>query len=289
MATSTQGPLVLLLGLDPDLRELNELILADAGYRTEEVPAESDPVDFASRTQPDVIVAGVPPLPLDQTVIDLLRANPTTRQIPVCVIATGERSAAASNAAPNVRDCVVAPYDAGALEDAVARALGNPPPSAVLLGVKAASPAVRFASEQLTVRARQIVLRAVRRLHDVEPYRSRFPGLSRALVDDMGTIFGAVATALGQGVSPADLVAVPEIDRAVEDQVRLRRFQGIDLAAILFEYQAMKEETDRFLGNLVGLEGFTSADAFSVSQMITPYVNALERRAAARYVETSGQ
>jgi CheY-like chemotaxis protein len=290
MATSAAAPLVLLVGLDPDLRELNELILADAGYRTADVPVGADPVDVAARSRPDVIVAGVPPLPTDRTVVDLLRTNPTTREIPVCVIATGEHAAAASSAAPNVRDSIVAPYDPTALEDGVARALGNPLPSAVLPAPAQPLPAtVALAGNALIAQARQIVLRAVLRLHESEPYHSRFPDLSRALVDHLGTVFGVAANGLLRGIPPADVTEVPAIARTVDEQVRARRAQGIDLAAILCEYQALEAEIDYFLESLVGVEGFTDADAFAVSRQVAPYLNALERLAAARYVQSLGQ
>src|SRR5579883_3140231 len=151
---------ILLVEPNPDLHELEEQVLTDAGYQVEPTPAGADPVMVAEQTHPDLIVMGLPyKHPEEWQVIDRLQAAPETRKIPLVVITTSEREAAAAQAAPTARYTVVAPYDISALETAAREALQSPPPAAVLPPAKSpVSPAVSFATDTLSQQARHLVL-----------------------------------------------------------------------------------------------------------------------------------
>ena len=85
-----------------------------------------------------------------QGLVDHFRSDVRTARIPVVVISSTEKSAAEAQASPNVRETVVMPYDIDALRDAVARALGNPPPDATLPeSATPVTPAVGRAAEVL--------------------------------------------------------------------------------------------------------------------------------------------
>lgn len=274
---------VLIVEPDPDLRGLEVTILADDGYQVETVPDEADPVTVAARTSPDVIVLGIS-RPNDQQswqVLDQLQASPQTRTIPVVVISTSERAVAAAQASPIVGStgkAVIAPYDIEAFEEAVRHALKNPPPAATLPRTKRQpAPAVVFAAEALSAHAREVAIQTVEKLREIEPYRSRFAELTKGLVDDIGTVLGAIADGLRRGLAPREVFRVSTIQHSIERHVRLRKDQGVNLPGTLREYWILRGEIDGFLRGLVGQHGFTAQDAGDVSKEVHSYILELAR------------
>src|SRR5262245_3540448 len=99
MPPTSGQPTVLLVENDPDLRELEELILSDAGFRVETPPVGIAPVTYAQQTCPQVIVVHLAPrVGAELDLIDQLQANPLTRMIPVVAIAGAESLAARAQA-----------------------------------------------------------------------------------------------------------------------------------------------------------------------------------------------
>ena len=271
-------PVVLIVEHDPDVRELEKIVVIDAGYDVTFSPAPSDPVAFARESQPDVIVVGIRPIQTsDWRILDGLQADPTTRKIPVVVVSTSEPTAAAAQAAPIARQTVVAPFDIVALEAAVSHALKNPPPAAVLPPTqRPPSHAVAVATEAMSRQARQIVLTTIHALLQHEPYRSRFPELSKGLVDDLGVLLDAIINGLQRGISPRDVFAVPEIQQSISDHVQLRQRQGLGPAAAIREYQALQTAIDRFVSELAAQNpDFSDRDALDIIQQIPPYLGEL--------------
>src|SRR5690242_11320169 len=146
---------VLLIEPNEVLQELNEQILELFGYRVQTAPPNADLVAYVEQTCPEVVVLGVRPNePDDLNLLDLLQANPRTRQIPVVVITTNPEIGASAKAIPVARDLVVAPYDIDALADAVNTALRNPPPPAALPPAKKTpDAAIMFATTELAAHA----------------------------------------------------------------------------------------------------------------------------------------
>ncbi len=271
---------ILLVEPNPDLHELEEQVLTDAGYQVEPTPAGADPVMVAEQTHPDLIVMGLPyKHPEEWQVIDRLQAAPETRKIPLVVITTSEREAAAAQAAPTARYTVVAPYDISALETAAREALQSPPPAAVLPPAKSpVSPAVSFATDTLSQQARHLVLEAIRQLQQREPYKTRFPELSKGLVDDLGIMMGAIIDGLRRYLPPEEVFAVPVIRQAIERHVKLRVSQGLQPAAVVQEYQALQRTSDQAIVGLINQRDFTAIDALVLIQRIRPYVDELIRQ-----------
>ena len=282
---ASQRPTALLIETDPGLGELEEDILTDAGLRVVALPPNTDPVGFAAHLRPTVVVAHVGLAErhgLD--LVDRFRTDPTTEAMPVVTVAMAEETAAAAKAASNVRAVVVAPYNISALGDAVAQAIGHPPPPAVLPQTPQPVPTpVAFAAKELSVHARAIVLQTVRALQRDEPYRWRFPALSLGLVDDLGTMVGAIAHGLLRGLTPAEVFAIPAINASIDAHVRLRESQGLGVAAAIHEDRGLKVQVDQFLQSLVGQSGFTRADAADVSRQVQAFTDQLARIIAAKY------
>jgi two-component system phosphate regulon response regulator PhoB len=268
-----QKPRVLLIEQYSDLRELNELILRDAGYEVEAVAPSGDPVEHAARTRPDGIVAHVRPTEArDWELIDRLEADPRTEAIPVVVISSSERAVTEARAAPVVRETVVMPYDIDALREAVAKALGNPPPAAVLPPPRRAPPpSLAFAGGELSRLSREIVLRAISCLQQIEPFRSRFAELSPALVDELPVILGAVAAALRRDLPPDEITAPAALRAAIQAHVNLRLDQGLELGSILREYQVLQDQALEALRERIGQAHFSAIDAFDVARVIDGY------------------
>jgi CheY-like chemotaxis protein len=284
---SKKVPRLLLAEGDPSLRALDELILREAGYEVENLPPGEDLIAYAARTQPDALIVDVgPPAPGFWDVIDRLNANPSTDTIPVVVITTAERAAIEARAAPVVREAVIMPYDIDALRHAVARALGSPPPAALLPEIhRAAPPAVAFAADALTGNSRQIVLRTIARLQRDEPFRSRFAELFGSLLDHLPVISGAIVAALRRGLTPEEVRAVPGLRNAVREHIRERIGRGLRPGDILREYQTLEDQMRAVLRDQVGHARFSAMDAVDVDRAIDAFFGELLRVAVDDYAD----
>jgi CheY-like chemotaxis protein len=267
---------ILLIENNPTLRDLNEMILDDAGYHVRVAPRGEDPESYAAGTEPDVIVLSVGPTEASEPdLVDRFRSDERTAKIPIVVISSTERSAVQAQASSNVRETVVMPYDIDALRDAVARALGNPPPVAALPEPTASvSPAIEVAADVLIEHNRRIMLRALERLRQEEPFRSRFGELSPGLIDDLPTILGALTGALQRGLPPKRVAAIPEVREAVCRHVRLRQSQGLASSIVAREYFALLGEMLRVLEEECDRHQITAANAFAVAATINALATA---------------
>ncbi len=285
MASDSSRPSALLIEHDRDLCEIEEIILTEAGFQVETLPPDADPVDYAARSRPSVIVIHVAwrgNQALDT--VDRLHRDPTTRDIPVVAIAMSEKRAAEAQAGPNVRESVLAPYDVAALEAAAVAALGNPPPEAALPRTgQPVPPAVARAADALIRDTREIVLAAVEKLRAVEPYQSRFSELTRGLVDELGDVLGAIAVGLRQGIPARDVFAVPQVQQSVTQHVRLRESQHLGVVAAVREYQVLRNQVDQFLQGLVDSSQFSASDASTVIRWTHEYFTELLRLIIAEY------
>ena len=270
---------VLLIEHDPELRTLNQVLLSSAGYHVTVAPSDADPLPIARNSKPNVIIVDVrPTVPQDEALIDRLQADPETRIIPIVVISTLEQTAAAATASPGVQHSVVAPYDVETLVTTVATALQTPPPASVMRAPKrAVPPAITFASEALSAAARRITLHTVQRLQAEEPYKSRFQELSRELVNNLGTVLGAVLSGIGRGHTPDEAFTIPQIRRVIREHSTLRKSQGIELASVVREYKLLQSELDATLQRLIGQDNFTADDAATMARLIDEYTHALVR------------
>jgi CheY-like chemotaxis protein len=268
---------VLLIETNLTLRELNELILAEAGYDVALVPLDTDPQAFAARVQPNAIVISIGPTELQRwDLVDRLRADPRTNGIPLVVISSTEHSAVEAQASPNVRETVVMPYDIDALREAVGKAIGNPPPAAALPDAQEpVQPAFRHAAEVLNRHSRGIVLRAIERLRRDEPYRSHFAELSRGLLDDLPSIVGAITGGLLRGLPPHEVADVSEVHLAICQHVHLRRGQGLPTVLVGREYVTLVGEMLRVLEDEAAGSNFSPADAFAVARRINALLRAV--------------
>lgn len=274
---------VLVIEPNADLRELEETILTYDGYRVETPSPNADPADIAAWSRPDVIVLGIPHPGESRSwhLLDQLQANPQTRIIPVVVISTSEPAVARAQTAPVVGssgNTVVAPYDIVDLEKAVANALKNPPPAAVLPpSNRQPSRAEAIAGNALDAHGRQVAVQTIERLRNVEPYASRFAELTKDLVDDIGMMVGAIADGLLRGLPPRPVFDVRTIRQAIHRHVLLRKSQGLGTAAAVREDLVLRDEIDHFVQGLVGQDGFTAQDARDVSEKVHAYIAELAR------------
>jgi DNA-binding response OmpR family regulator len=276
---------VLLVEAEPSWRDLERDVLGDAGFEVMDLPQGEDPVRHAARTKPHVVVIhlGIDQ-PYQSDIVDRFQADPTTRTIPVVAVAIQEKVVAEAQAGANVRKGVVAPFDIAALEAAVAAAASHPPPSAVLpASPVSVSPAVAFAAEELLKHTRDIILRTVEDLRRDEPYRSRFAELTTGLVDSLGVIFGAIAVGLQRGLAPSTVFTDAELQHSIDEHVRLRRGQGLDLVAVIREDQLLTDQVVAFLEGLVGQNGLTAEDALELTGRVRNYTSDLLRLLAEKY------
>jgi CheY-like chemotaxis protein len=274
---ATMRPEVLLIVHDPSVRELDAMILEDAGYQVEEVPDDADPVTVAEQTRPQVIVVGMRyNVQEDWQILDRLQGNAQTKAIPVVVVSTEERIAAVAAAGPNVSETVVAPYDITALEDAVAAAIGKPPAAAVLPNPQHPVPPDQVvAADALQQQSRTLILRSIENLLRSGAYRQHFAGLSTELIDNLGLLLGAIIAGLQKDVPPDRVFATPVIQKTLRDHLLLRRHQGLGLAQVIRETHALEAQIDRALQGLIG-PSFSTGDALAVTRKVRAYFNAMQ-------------
>lgn len=256
----------MLIEYEPALRELGNLVLSEALYQVEIAPPTEDPIPIAEKLNPDVIVLGLRPNePAVWEIVDRLRLNPRTQMIPVVVITTAETVAAEASASPNVRATVSAPYDIDTLRNAVATAIGNPPPDALLpVAVHPPSETLTVVYQELQRHARTIVLRTIARLQQVEPYTSRFPRLAPALIDDLPVIFSAITNGLYRDLPPVAVYTVDGVEQAIDSHTRLRASQGLGPMTVVREYHTLRDEMVVFLRGLIGRDNVTALDIFDM-------------------------
>ncbi len=288
---SPRRPTVLIIEHDPDLRELEELVLSGVGYRVVTVPAGADPLRVATRTRPRAIVVGIRERePADWQIVDRLLTTPATSSIPVVVTSTAERMIAEAQAAPNVRQTIIAPYDIEALEKSVAAAIGSPPAAALLPRATQPVPgAFVAAADALSRRARVTILATLHDLLQIEEFRARFPELTRGLSNNLAQILGAIIEGLRRGLSPDQVFTVPKILQAIKEHDQLRHEQGIPVALVLREDQLLRAQTDRCLRDVIGQPGLDALAAFDVSQQINAYFDELIRIVVSDYCSAPGR
>src|SRR5437870_2333146 len=109
---------VLILDYDPDIGELIRIVLADEGFAAQSlIPDELGAmVNMVRERRPDLIIVDIRPAPdhqpeHDLEILDALRADDLTRQIPVLATATLGSRAEAALASYNVREMLTKPFD----------------------------------------------------------------------------------------------------------------------------------------------------------------------------------
>lgn len=278
-----------LVEYDSSLRVLNRLVLEAAGFETLTVPPGDDPVAFAARTRPDLIVVHLGEVPPYTTaIVDRLRDDAATQGIPVCAIATSDQVAAEAQAGPNVPVSVIAPFDLDALEGAVLEALDSPPAAAVLPNPPDTPPTcVTVIGDVLNREARGIVLNVVfRRLRHLEPYRTIFMSSHDHLihvVDHLGTILGAIVTGLQRDLSPSEAFGRPRLQEYVDEHIQLRRKQGLGVLTAVGEYQLLRSECLEVIQGAIGETGVSAAEAVEVVRRILVLFDTLERLVIDKY------
>jgi len=265
---------VLLIEDEAGLRDLNDTILREAGYRVEKVPPNADPADFAAKTLPDVIVVRIlPSAPQDWQILDALTANPKTETIPVVVISSTERTAVEAKAAPIVNQAVIMPYNIDALEQAVGNALHHPPPAALLPPSRQPPPKpLAAAGKLLNGNSRSIVLRAIRRLQQIDPFKLHFAELTPGLLDDLPVIYGAIVIGLQRGLTPEQVMHEKAIRNTIREHANLRVSQGLDPGSVLLEYQVLNDQMLAFLEEHSAEIPLGAGEALEVARAIGDFI-----------------
>jgi hypothetical protein len=214
-----------------------------------------------------------------------LQAAPNTRDIPVVVVTSDEYLAALAKTVPVTSASLVHPYHIQELENAVAKALHNPPPSAVLPAAPhPPSPVVQVACEALAKNARRLVVQTVGELQQIEPYQSRLAASLPDLVDNLAKMLEAINQGLRRSLPASEVFAVPAIRRSIEEHVRLRKSEGVGAASTVREYQLLGLHMSQFLASLVEQGNLTIHDFIQLDANIQQYVDELVRQVIGYFV-----
>lgn len=287
---SPERPLVLIVERNRALKTFGTIALEVAGYRVETPPEAMDVLTFVEQTHPQVIVLGIhSAAPQDRSVLARLQASPNARDIPVVVVAPDRYLMALAKAVPITSATVAHPFQVEELENAVRKALHNPPPAAVLpSATHPASAVVHFVTEELAKNAHRLVIETVRELREDEAYHSLFAHVLPDLVDNLGKMLGAITQGLRRNLPPAEVFSQPSLQRSIAEHVELRKQEGIDALSMVGEYQLLSIHVSRFLARLVEQGQLTIHDFIQLRERVQRYVDELVRQVI-RYFASNNQ
>jgi CheY-like chemotaxis protein len=243
-------------------------LLEDEGYTAESLSETPDVVAEARRRRPDLLIVDLG-RGSDQAyqVLDALRVDSSTRQIPVLALSTLEAVADAALASFNVRATLAMPLRLEDLTAKVRQALGEPPLYAQLAPDAPPPGALAQAERILAERSREALVRWVERLRQQPPWQDRSDVRLSGMFDEVPVLVEALAAALYSGDPAAFLARHPATLERLRAHTRLRRSQGVPLAALVREYAILRTEVwDLFRRYLP--EEVRSADILALAEAV---------------------
>ena len=159
----------------PDLVDLFDLLLLQAGYKTATGSMDRPMMDEVRRFNPDAILVDLAPGHGDDlALLDQLRTDIKTRGTPVVAMSTIPDLLAQAVASYNVRQVLLKPFNVEDLQTKVRAAIERSPLLAMLRGpLPAVKPIFAEVAAGLASASRTMVIRWVQRLAATEPFSNR--------------------------------------------------------------------------------------------------------------------
>jgi CheY-like chemotaxis protein len=239
---------IALVGLDAELAMLLTDVLADEGYVADTISADSSESHHPGESRPDLIIFATSVSPERLDFLDRLRTTPETNAIPVIVLATLSSMWKQAQASGNVYAVLPAPFEIDQLMETVRHALAQEPFEArVQLQPTEPDLQVLEAASALLRAERDLMLDWVQQVRTVEPFASQ-PGIStREFLNSLPRILHALVLVLRQQTPVDVLTQDSEMQERIREHARTRREQGVAAAAVVREYQVLRQVISRRL------------------------------------------
>lgn len=236
-----------------DMADLLQTLLRDAGYQTMTALMDEEGVkDTISRYNPDAVVMEVvEDHPLDFYLLDHLRTDPKTMGVPVVAVATSSVTFEKVVTSFNVKQMLVLPFNIEDLEQKVRAAIEEAP----IIGLVKApleppKPLFAEVATGLAARSRELMIRWVQRIAAMKPFRRLRLNLVEE-IDHVPVLLEAVLLALQTGDYRRELEELPAFKDRVAEHARTRIRQGFHLDLVVKEYEIMREEIRREIGEVL--------------------------------------
>jgi putative two-component system response regulator len=156
---------VLIIEHSSDLATLYERMLVDENLEARVSVAPADPLEAVRQHEPALIVLDILPYGDDIfAIVDALRSDHATRDIPVVALTTSAEIAEGALASYNVRTALVKPFDLEEFTTLVHQEMDSPRTAGQRQDSGVPDGFLRHAEEVLARHARDIVFRWVQRL-----------------------------------------------------------------------------------------------------------------------------
>lgn len=275
----TKSPGILLVGNNPVRSFVDAVTLGDAGYQVDCLPDGVDVVEYSGTWHPGAVVVDVDEPEGAADLCARLRAHPTTRSLPIVVIAPDAPGATQSWMARGLADWIVERYGTAALEDALAHALGRASPSPTPSD-RATSPdaLLPLAADALAANAHLLAVHAFRKAVSPKSGSMTEPGIGR-----LTRLLVAIARAARLGIPAARLNAIPAIRALIGAYAADIRQRGPLPSMAVRGIQALRDEVDRLLRRLARRGAFSENAVSTVVGALDQYLDALVQLVADDY------
>lgn len=274
----TKLPGILLIGNNPVRSFVDAVTLGEAGYQVDCLPDDVDVVEYTGTWRPGAVVVDVEEAQRAADFCARLRGHPTTRSLPIVVVAPDATESTEDWVAHGLADWIVERYGTAALEDALAYALGR---SGRLPAQKAlvSSPdaLLSLAANALAGNAHLLAVHALQKTGS-----EGSPAPERG-VRDLTRLLVAIARAVRLGIPATRLSAVPAIHALIGAYAADVREGSPRPSAAVRGIQGLRTEVDRLLRRLARRDAFSETTISAVVGSLDQYLDALVQLVADDY------
>jgi CheY-like chemotaxis protein len=257
---STMGTIAL-VGFDPDMGYILGRVLERAGHSAHLQDLRPDAPAELPRAQPELVIVRSARASTTLRLLRGLRADPATANIPVVLLGTLAKEAEQARAARLVHAALPMPFSLPDLLEAVESARSRTSFAAPTLPEPPGDGQAAQRAADLLGEAEGILMLAwIQRIRTVEPFRSRGDLSSRGFLDALPNILNGFIVVLGHQQPPPAAVQDPELRRRIREHARTRRAQGIDLQALVREYQVLQRVLRDYLQQEMSAEEVLAAE-----------------------------
>lgn len=243
MAESEEAARVLIVEHDEPIAEALQETLADEGYDASAIVSANDLLPSVRDRAPDAIALDLPAEHAKAgRMLDDLRSDPITGQIPVIAMSTLPSIAEAARASFNVQSSLVKPFDLEAFLACVEQALVRPPLHAGLDPANQPEGVRAEAERVLAEASRETLLRFAERLRGDPAWHSQPTLTLGEALESAPTIVEAVDASLHLE-QPSQLIeAHPYVAERLREHAGERRDRGLPLDALVREFTLLRDE-----------------------------------------------
>jgi CheY-like chemotaxis protein len=214
-----------------------------------------------------IILDFVPGYTQNWRLLDELRADEATSPIPVLALSTSEPVVEQSVASYNVRRVLIKPFDLDVLDQAVRDLRSAPKPLIQPASARVGAEELRQAADILAAEAREVVIRWLGKVSEIEPFRSERRLRPQQRIDVMPVVLWGTVVALRTGAPERLFEEKSTFREASTHHAELRRGQGVPLGALAREYELLRDTIWQTLRDKAPPE-WTAGDVFRVGEVV---------------------